>query len=155
MLMKYNDFKEYVMESKLYIVRVRDEMLSGKHEMPADYDYDDYLPFSKANINAIAENLKDYYANQIVVDNVLINLSNSTNGADDFAKKLELRKALPTKFKDIFKSLEASDFISIISCYHDNKSITLDPIPGEARLNRIPKTKAFFDQYPDLEMKYH
>ena len=145
------------MESKvyIYIIKVKDEMLSGKHELPDDYDYNDYFPFNKADVNAIAENLRGYYASQVVIDNVTINSSN-LNDANDIAKKIELAKELPIKFKDIFKTLEISDFMKyFVFCSDGNRSIDIALSPDKEKLNYIPKIKAFFDLFPDLKLKYH
>ena len=113
------------MESKVYIIKVKDEMLSGKHELPDDYDYNDYFPFNNADVNAIAENLKEYYIKHLVIDNTSFS-AHDFNDAIDVAKRVELAKAFPDKFKELIKSFRLANLTEYDSCIifdNDDKEI--------------------------------
>ena len=146
------------MESKLYIVRVRDEMLSGKHEMPDDYDYDDYEPFSRAEMNTIAENLKEYYIKHLVIDNTSFS-AHDFNDAIDVAKRVELAKAFPDKFKELIKSFRLADLTEQDSCIifdNDDKEIFIKLDPSQIYgLEQTEKVNKFLYQNPDFKIKYH
>lgn len=146
------------MESKLYVIKVKDEAVEFAKKVILSYDAYNYEPFSRAEMNIIAENLKEYYIKHLVIDNTSFS-AHDFNDAIDVAKRVELAKAFPDKFKELIKSFRLANLTEHDSCIifdNDDKEIFIKLDPSQTYdFEQTEKVNKFLYQNPDFKIKYH